>query len=98
LPPSGQIEDLEDIGRTSEPQHNVPPESINANATYAEKSAHCNSKANKTLNAKETAKIIEALEKLISRFDQQVKLNKMKFDMIEGELAKMHGKVNGEFY
>ncbi|KMQ84815.1 nucleic-acid-binding protein from transposon x-element [Lasius niger] len=68
------------------------PDSINANAAYAEKAAHGNSKTNKTLNARGTAKIIEALEKLISRFDQQEKLNKMKFDMIEGELAKIMKK------
>lgn len=80
--------------RKMEPTEDKPidSESAIATPTYAKKVAHGNSKANEPFYKSETVKIMEALDKLISRLDLQEKLYQMKFDRIENELANVKEK------
>lgn len=60
--------------------------------TYAEKTAQRSSKTNNAFSVRGIDKILEVLDKLISRLDQHEKFNKMKFDMIENELSIIKNK------
>lgn len=56
------------------------------------KMAHGNSEASELFYKNKTVKIMEALDKLISRLDLQEKLNQIKFKRMESELAKVKEK------